>query len=160
MKSPRISLAHILRFVPVAVVLLFATTAHAQDSTPPVIGVNLLPLLPFPTDLGQFIIWLAGNGSSSVLIPILIERWTWFRLWKSPWKGRLVMIAYVALFPAFGQLALWAWGAVDPVLRGYVVTGLAWAFIGLAQWYASQRVHAADKAELGPAETHAPKRDE
>lgn len=156
MKSSRISLAHILRFVSVvAVLLLVVTPAHAQDGTPP--GVSLLPALPFPTDLGQFIVWLASGTGASVLIPLIIERWTWFKVWKSEWKGRLVFLAYVFFFPAFGQLALWGWNTIDPVSKSLVVAALGWGFVGLAQWWIGQRTHAADLAELGPALTSAPK---
>lgn len=129
----------------VALPLTLLAATPAQGPLPPETA-STLPVLPFPTDLGAFIVWLAGNSAAAILIPLVIERWAWFRNWRSEWKGRVVFIAYLA-FPAFGQLALWAWNTVDVGLRGIVVSVLGLGFVGLAQWWLGQRAHQADIAD-------------
>ncbi len=105
--------------------------------------------LPFPTEISQFIIWMASGGATGILASLLFERWPVFRNWKHPLKKLVTLVFFIAV-PFLGKLGLWAVQVIDPAVLKVIQDILATAFIGLVAWGSSLFAHAYDKDNLTP----------
>ncbi len=108
-----------------------------------------MPILPFPTDLSSFVVWLGTVGAGGVIVALLLERIPQFKNWKSPIKSYAVLALFVAL-PFLAAAGQWALTALDPIILARVQWVVGTALTGLLAWGVSQYSHASDPAVDAP----------
>lgn len=94
-------------------------------------------MLPFPTDLQQFVIWLGSPVAVGVLVAYLLEQFSfWHKL--EPQHKRLIVFALSVALPPLSQ---WIQGHATPGMFSQVDTVYQLALQGLFLWLGSQVAH-------------------
>lgn len=102
----------------------------------------MITQFPFPVDLRLFVLWL-GSAGSGVIVSLLLERNALWKAWRSPWKGRIVLLLFLSA-PYVSAGLVWLFARIDPAIIAVVQYLLGLGLLGLTAWGSSQYAHGAD----------------